>query len=48
VASAADAYTAHRQVADPAIDAFLLLWSDGIELLHCRKQVIVRKCGELT
>lgn len=32
----------------PAIDAFLLLWSDGIELLHCRKQVIVRKCGELT
>lgn len=32
----------------PAIDAFLRIWSDGIELLHRRKQVIVRKCEELT
>lgn len=34
------------QPPQPAIDAFLLLWSDCLELLHREDQVVIRKTAE--
>jgi hypothetical protein len=34
------------QPPQPAIDAFLLLWSDCLETLHQDEQVVIRKIRE--